>query len=163
MFVESIARWSMTSVIHRILDLQWSGEILWIQQPKFMLLNLFNRLAWGGVQLPGPVWGPMTLILIALGIAGCGLRARSLVLWGRTPLSRARFESALHLPVFVLGPDLGGGGPVDRVQFMWMDNLHLSDIRYTYPAIAITVGFMVLGIRQLGLGQPGCGGGCPGS
>ena len=153
MFVESIARWSMTSVIHRILDLQWSGEILWIQQPKFMLLNLFNRLAWGGVQLPGPVWGPMTLILIALGIAGCGLRARSLVLWGRTPLSVPDSNLpyiflCLSLVLIWVGADLW------IVQFMWMDNLHLSDIRYTYPAIAITVGFMVLGIRQLGLGQP---------
>ncbi len=151
--MEEMAGWSMTSIIHRILDLQWSGEILWLQQPKFMLLNLFNRLAWGGVQLPGPVWGPMTLILMALGIAGCTLRARSLLLRGRPPLSVPDSNLpyiflCLSLILIWVGADLW------IVQFMWMDNLHLSDIRYTYPVIAVTVGFMVLGIRQLGLIQP---------
>ncbi len=151
--VEAVAGWSVTSVMHRILDLQWSGDILWIQQPKFMLLNLFNRLAWGSVHLPGPVWGPLTLILIALGIAGCGLRARSLVLRGRTPLS----VPDSNLPYIFLGLSLlliWVGADLWIIQFMWMDNLHLSDIRYTYPAIVVTVGFMVLGLRQLGLGHP---------
>ncbi len=151
--VEEIAGWSMTSVLHRILDLQWSGEILWLKQPKFMLFNLFNRLAWGGVNLPGALWGHVTLILVALGIAGCGWRARALLLHGRPPESVPNSALpyiflCLSLALIWLGADLW------IVQFMWMDNLHLSDIRYTYPSIVITVGFMVMGIRKLGQAQP---------
>ena len=151
--VEEVASWSMTSVLHRILDLQWSGEILWLRQPKFMLVNLFNRLAWGGVNLPGPIWGPATLILVALGIVGCGLRARSVLLQGRTsksvPNSNVAYIFLLtSLLLIWVGADLW------IVQFMWMDNLHLSDIRYTYPVIVITVGFVVAGVRQLGQGRP---------
>ncbi len=153
MFLETVAGWSITSVIHRILDLQWSGEILWIQQPKFMVSNLFNRLAWGGVQLPGPIWGPTTLLLTALGIAGCGLRARSWVLRGRMP-ARGLASSLPYIFLCLSLLLIWAGADLWIVQFMWMDNLHLSDIRYTYPAIVVTVGFMVLGIRQLGMGHP---------
>lgn len=151
--VEEVAGWSMTSVIHRILDLQWSGEIVWLQQPKFMLLNLFNRLAWGGVNLPGPLWGPATLILVSMGIVGCGLRARSVLLHYR---SKASASKTILPYVFLIASLLlvWMGADLWIVQFMWMDNLHLSDIRYTYPVIVITVSLIVSGIRHLGKGWP---------
>lgn len=151
--LQEIANWSMTSVIHRILDPQWSGKILWIQQPKFMAINLFNRMAWGGVNLPGAFWGPLTLALSALGLAGCGWRARRALLQERTKGG----QPDSNLPFIFLGLSLlliWMGADLWIVQFMWMDNLHLSDIRYTFPVILVTVGMMVMGLRQLSLLVP---------
>ncbi len=151
--LESWAEWNPTSILHRLLDVQWSGRVLWLYQPRFMILNLFNRLAWGGVNLPGPAWGPITLVWTSLSLAGCGWRFRDLIL-GHTP-SRAvtnplvvyGFLAACQLLVWI-GADLW------IVKFMWMDNLHLSDIRYTFPVVVVTVGGLVGGLHYLGSRLP---------
>ena len=147
--VQEVAEWHPSAVLHRILDLRWSGHILWVQQPRFMLLNLFNRLAWGGVNLPGGLWGPLTLGLFALGIVGSGVHVRSLL---QDPASENRDRGlltaygflAISLVLIWIGADLW------IARFMWMDDLHLSDTRYTFPACIITVGIMAGGIQALG-------------
>lgn len=151
--LEDRTAWNPTSILHRILDVQWSGHVLWVQQPKFMLLNLFNRLAWGKVNLPGPLWGPLTLILVALGLAGCGLYMRALIL--RPAPAGSGFQPgvvygflACCLLLIWIGADLW------IVKFMWMDNLHLSDIRYTFPALAIMVLMVTAGVRHLSARLP---------
>ena len=147
--MESWAEWNPTSILHRLLDVQWSGRVLWVYQPKFMILNMFNRLAWGGVNLPGTVWGPLTLGWASLALAGCGWRFRDLIL-GHTP------AGTLTHPVVVYGflatcqLLIWIGADLWIVKFMWMDNLHLSDIRYTFPAIVITVGGLAGGLQYLG-------------
>lgn len=151
--LEEWASWNLTAVLHRVLDVRWSGRILWVQQPKFMLLNLFNRLAWGGVQLPGPLWGRVTLILAALGILGCGLRARALILAPRARRPGVGYGLAYGFLATCLAL-IWAGADLWIVKFMWMDNLHLSDTRYTFPAIAAAVAMIAGGIRYLAAGWP---------
>lgn len=147
--VEARADWHPTAILHRVLDFQWSGSVLWVRQPRFMLFNLFNRLAWGGVNLPGPFWGHLTLVLAALGILGCGLRGRSLLL-GRDGARTAESPATAYVFLLVCLAGVWLGAVLWIVKFMWMDDLHLSDIRYTFPASLIIVGVMAGGMQHLG-------------
>ncbi len=147
--IEAWAEWNPTSVLHRLLDVQWSGRVLWLSQPKFMILNMFNRLAWGGVNLPGSAWGPITLVWTALALLGCGWRFRDLIL-GAVPSDNVVNPIVVYGFLVTCQILVWIGADLWIVKFMWTDNLHLSDIRYTFPTIVVTVVGLVGGLQYLG-------------